>query len=114
LLRGFGYDIISIGNADRNDYEATEIIDRSGHEDVARAFAEVIRCENIHFESLRPGTPAEPQRSGGEGVLEASLRDSPPGNIELGIEMNFQNLEYRSDFTLIIGKDFNGRYVTGG
>ncbi|MDR2258366.1 MAG: LCP family protein, partial [Treponema sp.] len=34
LLRGFGYDVISIGNADRNNYEKTEIIDRSGYDEV--------------------------------------------------------------------------------
>jgi anionic cell wall polymer biosynthesis LytR-Cps2A-Psr (LCP) family protein len=90
LLRGFGYDVISIGNADRTDHEFTEIIDRSGYEDVVRTFADIIRCKTIHFESLAPD------------------------NLEVGIDINVQNLEYRSDFTLIIGRDFNGRYVTGG
>jgi anionic cell wall polymer biosynthesis LytR-Cps2A-Psr (LCP) family protein len=90
LLRGFGYDVISIGNADRNDYEATEVIDRSGYDAMVRTFAEIIRCKNIRSDTRAADT------------------------IELGIELNSQNLEYRSDFTLIIGKDFNGRYVTGG
>ncbi|MDR2631442.1 MAG: LCP family protein [Spirochaetaceae bacterium] len=90
LLRGFGYDVISIGNADRNDYEKTEIIDRSGHETIVNTFAEVIRCKNIRQES--------------------------PDLEELEIEpdMNLQNFEYKSDFTLILGRDFNGRYVTDG
>ncbi|GHV82317.1 LytR family transcriptional regulator [Spirochaetia bacterium] len=87
LLRGFGYDVISIDNADRTDYEDTVIIDRAGFEDVVKTFAEIIRCDTIRSEA--------PMRDG----LEA----------ELGI--NFQNLEYKSDFTLIIGRDFNGRYV---
>jgi anionic cell wall polymer biosynthesis LytR-Cps2A-Psr (LCP) family protein len=86
LLRGFGYDVIATGNADRNDYEKTGIVDRSGYDEVARAFGEVIRCENIRTE-----TP---------------VRDNPE-------EPGIQNLEYRSDFTLIIGRDFNGRYVSG-
>jgi anionic cell wall polymer biosynthesis LytR-Cps2A-Psr (LCP) family protein len=90
LLRGFGYDVIAIGNADRNDYETTEIIDRSGYDAMVRTFADIIRCRTIRSEARA----AE--------------------NIELGIEINIRNLEYRSDFTLIIGKDFNGRYVTGG
>jgi anionic cell wall polymer biosynthesis LytR-Cps2A-Psr (LCP) family protein len=90
LFRGFGYDVISIGNADRNDYETTEIIDRSGYDAMVKVFADIIRCRNI-----RSDTQATK-------------------NIELGIEINIQNLEYRSDFTLIIGKDFNGRYITGG
>jgi anionic cell wall polymer biosynthesis LytR-Cps2A-Psr (LCP) family protein len=80
LLRGFGYDVISIGNADRTDYEITEIIDHSGYGDMVKTFAEIIRCRNI--------------------------RPAP--------DMDIQNLEYRSDFTLIIGKDFNGRYTSGG
>ncbi|GHV87413.1 LytR family transcriptional regulator [Spirochaetia bacterium] len=84
LLRGFGYDVISIGNADNTDYERTEIIDRSGYEDVVKIFGDIIRCGNIH-----PDT---------------SLTD---------IELDVQNFEIRSDFTLIIGRDFNGRYVSG-
>jgi hypothetical protein len=88
LLRGFGYDVISVGNADRTDYELTEIVDRSGFEDMVKTFAEVIRCTNIRYES-----PAS-----GEGSPEDPV---------------IQNLEYRSDFTLVIGRDFNGRYVTG-
>ncbi|MDR1430458.1 MAG: LCP family protein [Spirochaetaceae bacterium] len=81
LLQGFGYDVIAVNNADASDYEKTEIIDRSGYEDMVTTFAEIIRCENIRFEA--PDT---------------ELLDS-------------QNLEYKADFTLIIGKDFNGRYV---
>jgi hypothetical protein len=88
LLRGFGYDVISIGNAERNDYEKTEIIDRSGYEDMVKTFGDIIRCGNIRSES--------------------PIQEAPEG------ELNIQNFEYRSDFTLIIGRDFNGRYVTGG
>ncbi|MDR0690364.1 MAG: LCP family protein [Spirochaetaceae bacterium] len=87
LLRGFGYDVISIGNADHNDYEKTEIIDRSGYEDMAKAFGEVIRCENVRHE----------------------LPDLD--NLEMAQEMNLQNFEYKADFTLLLGRDFNGRYV---
>jgi anionic cell wall polymer biosynthesis LytR-Cps2A-Psr (LCP) family protein len=90
LLRSFGYDVISIGNADRSDYWTTQIIDRSGFQDVAETFAGIIRCENIRFESQIPDEPVP----------------------DMGIGM--QNLDYKADFTLIIGRDFNGRYVTGG
>jgi len=86
LFRGFGYDIISIGNADRNDYEKTFIIDRSGYEEVAKTFADVIRCKNIRFD-----TPE-------------------PADTEIGVDI--RNYEYRADFVLIIGRDFNGRYVS--
>jgi anionic cell wall polymer biosynthesis LytR-Cps2A-Psr (LCP) family protein len=88
LLQGFGYDVISIGNADRNDYERTEIIDRSGYDEMAKIFGDFIRCDNIK--------------------VEAPVRDDPEP------DLNLQNFEYRSDFTLIIGRDFNGRYVSGG
>ena len=86
LFRGFGYDIISIGNADSSDYEKTLIIDRSGYENVVRTFGEVINCTNIRYDSL--------------------VQENPE------MEISVQNFEYRSDFTLIIGRDFNGRYVT--
>jgi hypothetical protein len=86
LFRGFGYDVISIGNADRNDYENTVIIDRTGLQDLVLAFGEVIRCNNVSTNSPIPDDE----------------------EITLGI----QNLNYQADLTLIIGKDFNGRYVT--
>ncbi|AEJ18941.1 LCP family protein [Gracilinema caldarium] len=82
LLKGFGYDVLSYGNADRNDYEKTIIIDRSKYPEVAQALADVIKCKNI---------------------TTSNNIDTP--------EMS-QDLNYSADFTLIIGKDFNGRYVT--
>jgi anionic cell wall polymer biosynthesis LytR-Cps2A-Psr (LCP) family protein len=88
LLRGFGYDVISVGNADRNDYEKTEIIDRSGYEDGIRAFSDIVKCQNIRSEA--------------------------PVTDNLDMELSPQSFEYRSDFTLIIGRDFNGRYASGG
>jgi anionic cell wall polymer biosynthesis LytR-Cps2A-Psr (LCP) family protein len=89
LLRGFGYEVIAIGNADRNDYEATEIIDHSGYADMVSNFGEIIQCKNIRFDSPEPDEGLEP-------------------------EFMAPNIEYKSDFTLIIGRDFNGRNVTGG
>jgi anionic cell wall polymer biosynthesis LytR-Cps2A-Psr (LCP) family protein len=90
LLGSFGYDVISIGNADHSDYWITQIIDRSGLQDAAGTFAEIIRCENILFAPSVSGNPA------------------PDAVIDM------RNLEYKADFTLIIGRDFNGRYVAGG
>jgi anionic cell wall polymer biosynthesis LytR-Cps2A-Psr (LCP) family protein len=86
LFRGFGYDIISTGNADRNDYEQTTIIDRSGIEEAVLSFAEIIHCQNIRYEALSN----EPDE----------------------VDINLQNFDYRSDFILILGSDFKGRYVT--
>jgi anionic cell wall polymer biosynthesis LytR-Cps2A-Psr (LCP) family protein len=86
LFRSFGYDVISVNNADRNDYAQSLIIDHSGIEEALRAFAGIIRCQNISYDVL------------GQEPAEA--------------EINILNFDYRSDFTLIIGRDFNGRYVT--
>ena len=86
LYRGFGYDIMSIGNADRDDYEKTVIIYRSGSEEMVMSFGEIIRCNNIQYES--------------------------PVFAEAETDIPVQNLMFQTDLTLIIGKDFNGRYVT--
>ena len=85
MLRSFGYDIISIGNADRNNYENTVIVHRSGDEALVRAFADIIRCDNIRRE------------------YEYEDLD----------ETDLQNLELKANITLIIGRNFDGRYVTG-
>jgi len=87
LFRSFGYDVVFLGNADRNDYEQTLLVDRSGYQEMVRAFAELIRCRNIRFDSPEQANPEE-------------------------IDITAQNFEYRADFTLILGRDFNGRYVT--
>jgi anionic cell wall polymer biosynthesis LytR-Cps2A-Psr (LCP) family protein len=87
MLRSFGYDIISVGNADSTDYESTVIIHRSGDEAVTKTFADVISCTNIKN--------------------EFAPNDEPEG------EMDIQSFDYKADITLIIGRDFNGRYVTG-
>ncbi|MDR0401085.1 MAG: LCP family protein [Treponema sp.] len=88
LLRSFGYDVISIGNAERDDVEKTEIIDRSAFTEEVRTFGEILRCRNIRAES----------------PLAENLETEP----------EVHNFEYRSDFILIIGRDFDGRYVVGG
>ncbi|MDR1955365.1 MAG: LCP family protein [Treponema sp.] len=87
LLRGFGYDVIAIGNADTT-YDTTLIVDRSGNESMVKTLGDIIHCNNIRVETQQ--------------------------NTNLEMEMTMQNVEYRSDFTLIIGSDFNGRYVSDG
>jgi anionic cell wall polymer biosynthesis LytR-Cps2A-Psr (LCP) family protein len=83
MLRSFGYDVISIGNADRNDYDTTVIVHRSGEENLINAFAEIIRCTNIRREAFT----------------------------QEDLEEDYSH-EYKADLTLFIGRDFNGRYVT--
>ena len=89
LFRSFGYDVISIGNADRNDYLQTVILDRSGYTENAAAFGEIIHCRNIRS--------------------EFSLSD----DIDPEMDLDLRNHEYRADFVLILGRDFDERYVTG-
>ena len=86
VLRGFGYDVISISNADNSNYEKTLVIDRCGLDGAAKKFADIIRCTNIRNE-----------------YTSNENNDS-----------SIQNYEYKSDFTLILGWDYNdnGRYVT--
>lgn len=81
LLKGFGYDVLSYGNAERNDYQKTQIINRSRYPEVAQALGSVLKCKVIITEN-----------------------DSESQNLS-------HDLNYKADFTLIIGKDFNGRYV---
>jgi len=96
LLEEFGYDVISRGNAEHSGFERTVLIDRSGYEAMARNFANIIRLSNIVFEA--PG-----------GIGSGGFS---PGEVAMG-GMSPHHLELRSDFTLIIGRDFNGRYVVG-
>jgi len=84
MLRSFGYDVISISNADQNNYDSTVIIHRAGDENTVRAFADLIRCKNIRSEVM--------------SVEELA---------------DLTNIEYKADVTLILGRNFNGRHVTG-
>ncbi len=81
LYQSFGYDVIRVGNAENVEFEETVIIDRIGNRDVAKTIAQIIQCENIR------GTSVEDD-----------------GTDQYGTEAVV-------DFTVILGKDFNGRYV---
>jgi hypothetical protein len=89
LIRGFGYDVINIGNADTSDYEFTEIIDRSSFSSEAERFAGIINCKRV-------------VTAHDNGSFE-----------ENGMAMQLEDYEYKADFTLIIGRDFNGRRTQG-
>ena len=84
VLSGFGYVVISIGNADRNNYDNTLIIHRSGDENLVNDFADIIRCTNIRRE------PAQDDQEDGSAAQDA---------------------EYKADITLVLGRNFNGRHV---
>ena len=90
LYQSFGYDVIRTGNTEipgkagsaaQSEYEKTVVIDRIGNQAVATTIAKVIQCTNIQTASLE-------QTDTGENGAEASV-----------------------DFTIILGKDFDGRYV---
>lgn len=86
LYQGFGYDVVRVANAPDNDYAETVIIDRIGGSPVVNAIAQIIQCSNIQNGSTVPETET------GEGS---------------------DGTEYAVDFTIILGSDFNGRYVIG-
>ncbi len=59
MLKNFGYDIISVKNAERNDYEKTKIISRNNEYISAQKVANLIRCKNI--ENMVPDESEEVQ-----------------------------------------------------
>jgi len=86
MLRSFGYDVISIGNADRSNYESTVVIHHSGDDNLVNDFAGLIRCTNIRREAYLNDE-----------------QDNDPSRIA----------EYKANVTLLIGRNFNGRFVVG-
>lgn len=81
LYQSFGYDVIRVANAEEMDHDKTVIIDRIGNETVASTIAQVIQCEDIRTANVDTLNPGD---YGTEAVV---------------------------DFTIILGRDFNGRYV---
>jgi len=81
LYQSFGYDVIRTANAETTETDKTVIIDRIGNRAVASIIAKVIQCENIQTASI-----------------------DPTGSADNGTEATV-------DFTIVIGKDFDGRYV---
>ncbi|MBN1410595.1 MAG: LCP family protein [Spirochaetales bacterium] len=73
LFESFGYDIVSVQNADSDEYEETVVIDRVGKKDIAQKAADYIKCEKV-ISKVSPG------------------------------------LDENIDISIIIGKDFDGRY----
>jgi polyisoprenyl-teichoic acid--peptidoglycan teichoic acid transferase len=73
IFQSFGYDVISVDNADREDYDKTQVVDRFSNADATKNIANVLRC------------------------AATSQQAAPAGGAD-------------ADFTIILGKDFNGRY----
>ncbi|MDY6398268.1 MAG: LCP family protein [Treponema sp.] len=80
LLQSAGYDILTTGNADSNDYEKTVIINHIGNAEIAKSLGDFIHCSNIVEESV-------------------------------SLDADSTTAVSNVDFTIILGKDFDGRYV---
>ena len=48
VFQSFGYDVISVANADNADYQKTVVLDRKGRIEVAQRVAELIRCQRVY------------------------------------------------------------------
>lgn len=75
IFQSFGYDVLSVDNADREDYGKTLVLDRFSNGEAAKNIASVIRCSSASQQAVAEGEAA-------------------------------------ADFTIILGKDFNGRYCS--
>ncbi len=65
LLKNFGYDILSVKNAEKNDYEKTAVISRKNDYLSAQKVANLIRCKNVENEESEN---AENEISGEDSV----------------------------------------------
>jgi anionic cell wall polymer biosynthesis LytR-Cps2A-Psr (LCP) family protein len=73
IFQSFGYDVVSVDNADREDYDKTQVLDHFSNPDASKNIASVIRCSTTSQLAAAQGEAA-------------------------------------ADFTILLGKDFNGRY----
>ena len=48
VFQSFGYDIVSVANADNPEYQKTVVLDRKGRIDVASRLANLIRCQRVY------------------------------------------------------------------
>lgn len=81
LLQGAGYDVLNMVNADTQDIENTVIIDHLGNPGQAKNLGDFIHCSNI--------------------VTTDEI---------VSVDDDLKN-DVFVDFTVILGKDFDGRYV---
>ena len=48
VFQSYGYDIVSVANADNAEYERTVVLDRKGRLEVAQRVANLIRCQRVY------------------------------------------------------------------
>jgi anionic cell wall polymer biosynthesis LytR-Cps2A-Psr (LCP) family protein len=58
IFQGFGYEVVSVGNASSTDIARTRVIDRHGDPAAASTLANVIRCTEVESQSAVPRTGA--------------------------------------------------------
>lgn len=94
IFQSFGYDVVAVGNADRQNYANTEILDRIGNLAQARKVASVIKCTDVKSKPLS-AAPAGGAQGGkpATGAQTAAAPAIPP-----------------YDVTVILGQNFDGRY----
>jgi anionic cell wall polymer biosynthesis LytR-Cps2A-Psr (LCP) family protein len=85
LYQSFGYDVMNVANADTNDYSETIIIDHIGDQVTAKNIGEIIHCSRFKTTEVRA----------------AELADEPANYAADSLV----------DFTIVLGRDFDGRYV---
>lgn len=93
IFQSFGYDVVSVGNADRQDYAHTEILDRTGNLSQAQKVAAVIKCTDIKNQPFT-ATPAGGQGGKAAAPVQAATASAIPPY----------------DVTIVLGQNFDGRY----
>ena len=58
ILISYGYNIVGIGQADRNDYATTQIIEGGGYDAIVRQLADLL---GVSDQDIRPGAPDQLQ-----------------------------------------------------
>lgn len=86
IYQSFGFDVVRVANASQQNYDKTVVIDHISENPMAQVIARLIKCERV----VSPGVDEDLSQT--EGVY-------------------WENSGYTADFTVILGKDFNGRYV---
>jgi anionic cell wall polymer biosynthesis LytR-Cps2A-Psr (LCP) family protein len=74
VFQSYGYDVVSLSNADNTEYLNTVVLDRKGRLEAAQKAADLIRCQRVY------------------------TRLTEGGDLTI-------------DVTIILGKDFDGRYI---
>lgn len=59
IFQSFGYEVVSVGNAESTDVASTSIVDRYGDRPAAQTIANVIRCKTVESEATPSSSPAD-------------------------------------------------------